>query len=181
MTHKEKVINDIIKIEGGYTNDPSDSGGETKYGITVETARRNGYKGDMKKLTKKEAFTIYETVYWHSIKADAIGSISQELADKLFDISVNMGSGRAGEFLQRSLNVLNNKEEYYNDVKVDGAIGNITLSRLGVFAKKRFSDVGEEVIIEMVTCLQGAFYVELSERREKDEKYIYGWYKHRIL
>lgn len=80
-----------------------------------------------------------------------------------------MGSKRAGEFLQRALNVLNNKEEYYNDITVDGAIGNITLSRLKAFAKKRFDDEGENVIIEMIICLQGAFYVELSERREKDE------------
>jgi hypothetical protein len=29
----------------------------------------------------------------------------------------------------------------------------------------------------MINCLQGSFYIELCERREKDEKYIFGWMK----
>ena len=32
-------INELIEREGGYVNDPKDSGGETKFGITVATAR----------------------------------------------------------------------------------------------------------------------------------------------
>ena len=41
-TVKQKVISKIIEVEGGYSNDRSDSGGETKYGITVAVARANG-------------------------------------------------------------------------------------------------------------------------------------------
>ena len=180
MSNKDKIIEEIIKVEGGYVNDSSDSGGETKYGITIEVAKRYGFKGDMKSLTKKEAAKIYEDMYWNSIRADEINLISESLAYELFDISVNMGVRRAGEFLQRSLNTLNNKQEYFNDMKVDGQIGNTTLSSLKAYARKRFNADGEVVLYNMINCLQGAFYVELVERREKDEKYIFGWMKNRV-
>lgn len=36
---KDKIINEIIRVEGGYVNDPRDSGGETNFGITVAVAR----------------------------------------------------------------------------------------------------------------------------------------------
>ena len=47
MNLKHKIINQIIEREGGYVDDISDSGGETKYGITEEVARRYGYDGKM--------------------------------------------------------------------------------------------------------------------------------------
>lgn len=180
MNKKEKIINEIIKIEGGYVNDPSDSGGETKYGITKEVAVRYGYDDDMKKLTKRQAFDIYEDMYWNSIRADDIEKVSESLAYELFDISVNMGVRRAGEFLQRSLNTLNNQQEYFNDIKVDGLIGNTTIMTLSAYARKRFEQDGETVLFNMINCLQGAFYVELVERRQKDEKFIFGWMKNRV-
>jgi lysozyme family protein len=37
--------------EGGYGNDPDDSGGPTTWGITEREARANGYTGPMKALT----------------------------------------------------------------------------------------------------------------------------------
>ena len=40
---KDDTINHIIEIEGGYVNDPNDSGGETNYGVTEKVARDNGY------------------------------------------------------------------------------------------------------------------------------------------
>ena len=37
-------------IEGGYSNDPQDPGGETMYGITARLARAYGYTGAMRDL-----------------------------------------------------------------------------------------------------------------------------------
>jgi len=35
-------------------------------------------------------------------------------------------------------------------------------------------------LYKMLNALQGAYYIELAERREKDEDFIYGWFKHRV-
>ena len=42
---KDRIINAIIDREGGYVDEPDDSGGETNYGVTKAVARANGYRG----------------------------------------------------------------------------------------------------------------------------------------
>jgi len=176
---KARVINEIIKREGGYVNDSDDSGGETNFGVTEKVARKYGYKGTMKGMSREFAFSVYVVLYWDKLKLDAIAEVSGLVAEELADTAVNMGVGRAGKFLQRSLNVLNNRGALYGDIGVDGQVGSGTLSAFNALMDKRGIE-GAEILYKMLNCLQGAFYVELSERREKDEKYIYGWFKNRV-
>lgn len=173
----ERAFNDVIMVEGGYSDNPSDSGGKTMYGITERVARKYGYEGQMKHLTKPFAKHIYKVGYWDSIDLDDVAKISEKVALEMFDTSVNMGDKRAVEFLQRSLNVLNIKEQVYDDLTIDGIMGPATLGALEQHIGHRRSD---EVLYKMLNALQGAFYVELAERREKDESFIYGWFKHRV-
>lgn len=179
MTYKNQFINEIFKVEGGYVDDPDDSGGETNFGITERVARRFGYKGPMKDMPKFMARVIYEGLYWDTMNLDHIEKLSPSLAKEMTDTGVNAGISRAGEFLQRSLNVLNNREKLYTDIVVDNDVGPQTLRTLEKYLRVRGS-AGELVLFNMLNCLQGAFYVELAERREKDEKFIYGWFTHRI-
>lgn len=179
MSYKNEVINHILHVEGGYVNDPADSGGETNFGITKRVARKYGYLGSMKEMPKFTAREIYEQMYWHSMNLDLVEKLSPSIAKELADTGVNMGIGRAGEFLQRSLNVLNNRQKLYNDIRVDNDIGPITIKTLEKFLKIRGS-AGELVLYNMLNCLQGAFYVKLAERRQKDEKFMFGWFSHRI-
>ena len=180
MSLKNKIIDKIIEIEGGYVNDPSDSGGETNFGITKKVAREYGYKGEMVDLPRSLAFKIYEDTFWGSMSLDEVQKTAGEhVAEELADTAVNMGVGRASKFLQRSLNVLNNRGKYYKDLKVDGHIGAKTINALKAFISKRGSE-GKVVLYRMLNSLQGAFYITLAERREKDEKFIYGWFKNRV-
>lgn len=176
---KEKIINEIINREGGYVNDPSDSGGETKWGITKKTARAYGYTGPMPLLPRWIAFDIYEKRYLEKIKFDQIEKLSPLIAEELADTSVNMGWKRAGKFLQRSLNVLNRGGKDYEDLVVDKRIGAKTIKALKKYLKKR-GDEGELVLFKMLNDMQGVSYVELAERRVKDEKFIFGWYRNRV-
>lgn len=173
---KQSVIDAIIKVEGGYVDDPSDSGGETNYGITVAVARASGYSGSMREMPRYVAEGIYAAKYWDSVKADQIAKLSERVAEEVVDTGVNMGVGRAARFLQRSLNVLNQQSKLYADLVVDGGIGPATLTALGGYLGSR----DEGTLVKMLNCLQGAFYVELAERREKDERFVYGWFKNRV-
>ena len=176
---KAKVIDEIIEIEGGYVDDPDDSGGETNFGITKKVALENGYTGDMKLMPVEVARKIYEDKYWEPLHLSAIEKMSTIVAEELADTGVNMGVARAAKFLQRSLNVLNNRGKIYPDLIVDSQLGAQSLHALGEFLSRRGLE-GESVLYKMLNSLQGSFYVVLSERREKDEKYVYGWFKNRV-
>ena len=78
--------------DGGYTNDPVDPGGETKWGIS----KRAHPDIDIKSLTKEEALIIYEKEYWLKIGAD---KMEKRLAIACFDSAVNCGVGRTRSWL----------------------------------------------------------------------------------
>lgn len=175
---RRRIIMQVIGIEGEYSDHPSDSGGKTMYGITEAVANR--HKLNVQQLSIADTVGIYEQDYWHPLNLDEVVMLSKTIAEELFDTAVNMGVHRAGEYLQRSLNVLNKKGSWYVDLKVDGDIGSKTLGALKVYLNKR-GEKGEGVLLKILNSLQGAFYVRLAERREKDEAFIYGWFDNRVV
>lgn len=172
-------VEDVINIEGGYVDNPNDSGGPTNYGITESTAREFGYTGHMRNMSEAEAKQIYKQLYWDELYLDQISQYSEGLAFELFDTGVNCGTGTAAVFLQRVLNILNDQERYYNDIMTDGIIGQKTLEAFYNFKAVRGQE-GLKVLTKLIDSLQGARYVILAEQREKDEDFIYGWAKHRL-
>lgn len=167
--------------EGGYTNDPGDSGGETIYGITAEVARANGYAGQMAQMPLAIAKAIYKSAYWDSMRLDQICAVAgSHIAEELFDTGVNQGIGAASKYLQRALNALNQRGNAYGDIVVDGQIGDQTMYALRGYFRQRGAQ-GAVVLMRILNGLQCAFYVELVERREKDERFLYGWILNRVV
>ena len=165
--------------EGGYVNDPSDSGGETNHGITIAVARANGFTGNMKDMTKAEARAIAKRAYWDTLGLDLVADVHTELAYETFDTGFNMGQSRVGKFLQRALNVFNNGGEHYPDIAVDGKVGKGTVRALKSLYARR-GNAAQKVMLNAMNCLQGAGYIELAEKRPKDEKFMWGWFTHRV-
>lgn len=176
MSIKRDAIEDVLRREGGYVNDPNDSGGETNYGITVATARAAGYSGDMVDLPRGLAHDIYARQYWDAIAGDQVEALSEAVVSKLIDAAVNISPRRTVRFLQRSLNVLNVGGTLYPDLVVDGVAGDATVYALGQYLQRR----SERALLRALNSLQGAYYIELAERREKDERFVYGWFEARI-
>ncbi len=170
------IIEKVIKVEGGYVNHPDDKGGETNYGITIKTARSSGYVGSMRDITKETAMKIYKKQYWDIIKGDSILKLSEDVAEEVFDTSVNAGSYLAIKILQRVLNVMNNKQKYYKDIDVDGIIGKGTIAALADYLSVRKSNI----LVKAMNCLQGSHYITLCERKEKQEVFVYGWLTNRV-
>lgn len=175
--NKLDIIKKTLNVEGGYVNDPSDSGGETNYGITLDVARDFGYKGKMIDLTLDQAIEIYSKKYWSPLRLDKVICLSDIIAEKLFDIGVNMGKKRAILFLQRVLNYFN--KNHYDELIVDGLIGDKTIRALEILINYRGHD-GIKQIHKALNCLQGEFYISLTEKRPKDRKFSFGWFKNRI-
>ncbi|MEM7675961.1 MAG: glycosyl hydrolase 108 family protein [Myxococcota bacterium] len=175
----DKLIDDVIAIEGDYSNHPADRGGPTRWGVTETVARRNGYKGDMRHFPYGEAVAIYKRNYWIRPGFDKIGTLAPQLAEELFDTGINMGPAIATGFLQRSLNALNRNGRDFADIKVDRKVGPRTINALERFLAKRGSG-GETVLLKAVEALQGARYIKLAEQRPANEAFLYGWLANRI-
>ena len=175
----DDALADLVGIEGDYADDPADSGGRTRFGITEAVARRHGYQGPMRSLPPATAKDIYRADYWDAQNLDTVAINSRRVAWELFDTGVNMGTGQAGEFLQMSLNAFNRQATNYPDLEVDGEIGPQTLDALDAFLRLRGHD-GETVLLRALNALQGAAYIELAERREKDERFVFGWFLQRV-
>ena len=168
----------IIGIEGGLGNDPLDSGGETKYGITLGFARDNGCQKAIKDLTPADATDLYRRGVWDKLRLSSVANISPACALELFDSGVNCGIGRSGEWLQRALNAFNNSEKYYGDLLVDGSIGPKTIETLAKYVSIRGTE-GAKILLRTLDSLQLEYYVSLSQFRPKDERFVYGWVKER--
>lgn len=89
-------ISEVLKSEGGYTNDPSDSGGATNYGITIADYRKyinkNGTPNDVRNMTLAQAKAIYKARYWDAVNGDNLPS---GVDYTVFDYGVNSGVSRA--------------------------------------------------------------------------------------
>lgn len=173
------VIDGILMTEGSYTNNSNDRGGATNWGITEATARANGYQGDMRDMTRAEAYSILENDYWIKPGFELISQISWPVAFELCDAAVNIGPRLPCLWLQRWLNALNREQKNYQDIKVDGHIGPMTITALQVFIAWRGRE-GEHVLVEALNCSQGAYYLNITEERPQNEDFIYGWIKNRV-
>lgn len=173
------LIDEAIAREGGYGHHPADRGGPTNFGITQTVARANGYAGDMRKLPRALAETIYRRLYWERPGYAFVAEVAPDIAADLFDSAVNMGPGTATGFLQRALNALNRNQKDYPDLKVDRTIGAKTLAALSAFMALR-GKAGEKVLLKAVEALQGERYLALAESRPANEAFLYGWLANRI-
>lgn len=179
MKTVDQILSDLRQREGPYCNNKNDAGGETCWGITVAVARANGYNGPMRDMPPEVADAIYLREYFIHPGFSKVFLLSRPIAVELLDTGVNMGAGLPGPWLQRILNVMNRQGADYADVKVDGSIGPATLAALATFLQKRGAD-GEKVMLRALNCLQGARYIEIAERREASETFIFGWFSARI-
>ncbi len=179
MTKLVEMIDAIIGKEGGYSDHPADKGGPTRWGITERVARRNGYGGAMRELPRAKAVDIYRRDYWVAPGFDKVAAILPRVAEELFDTGVNMGPAVAALWLQEWLNVFNNGEKLYVDIREDGDIGPATLAALGAYKRTRGPDA-ETVMLKALNSSQGERYKQLARRRKPDEAFIFGWLAQRI-
>tara|TARA_B100001250_G_C19808426_1_gene794574 strand:- start:2695 stop:3321 length:627 start_codon:yes stop_codon:yes gene_type:complete len=166
----DEAFSHILKVEGGYVNDPLDRGGETNFGITKKVAEMHGYTGPMKLMTENIAKSIYKADYWDIIQLDAIGALSPAIALEMFDSGVNCGIRWAAKWFQRSMNLLNRNQSKFDNLEVDGFLGPKSIS-----AFNTFKDKDHKYLLKTMNLLQGMRYISICERDETQEKFFRGW------
>jgi lysozyme family protein len=141
----------LLKREGGYTNDPQDSGGETKFGIS----KRQFPHLDIRNLTEEQAIEIYQRLYLDGPK---ISSLPTYLQPVMLDFAVNSGPMCAIQKLQKVLGVTE-----------DGVIGPETLSKIDLtYADQRW--LVNAVIAERVKMI-----CSVVIKAPKQLKFLRGW------
>lgn len=163
-----KCYDILLKNEGGYVNDPDDSGGETYKGISRNNwPDWNGwaYIDECKKLDSfpknipnkwidSKVKEFYFNKFWKPLKTDNF--TNELLILHLFDFAVNAGIGIAIKTLQKAVNV-----------NIDGSIGKQTIEAVN----------NDLQIVEKYIAQRIEHYNNIIEKRPSSIKYLKGWIK----
>lgn len=173
--------------EGGYHNatgvNSADRGGETFKGIArkawpgwlgwkIIDAMKIG-PGFPQVALEDETLSklvrgFYQRHFWDINRLTEISN--QAIANELFDTGVNVGSVTAARWLQRACNYLNRNQRSWPNLKVDGMIGPITLSRVNAL-----SAVDQRHLFDVLNIMQGMHYLNIIDRDPSQEVFLRGW------
>ena len=131
MSDFEYAYQRLMELEGGFSDDPDDAGGASKYGVSLRYLESLGpeygdFDGDgdvdavdVRKMSQEDAKAIYKALWWDR---QGYGDIEEDIiAAKVFDLAVNMGARQAHLILQRALRACGRR------VAEDGVIGPKTI------------------------------------------------------
>jgi len=153
----DQAIQCILSSEGGFTDDPDDSGNWT--GGEVGVGDLNGtYWGisaasynniDIKNLTRAMATKIYLNEFWLKYR---IAAYPDSIRLHMLDVSINSGNSRAVKILQRAAGIT-----------VDGVAGPQTM---GAAVSVDIWDYHNE---------RNDFYIVYADLNPVKRKYLKGW------
>ena len=145
----------VLDNEGGYSSDPADPGGATRFGISARA-----HPGvDIETLTRDDAVQIYWRDWWLKF---GFARLPAPAAAKTFDLSANMGPAHAIECLQRALRACGHR------VSEDGALGEAT-----VLAASRADSAS---LIAALRSEAASYYrVTASQSRNGNQEFLDGW------
>jgi hypothetical protein len=158
MGNFDKSIELMLGLEGGKTDEGSDRGGRTNYGITQFTYNEWNKKH---KLPKKDVFTItpdiakqiYKEEYWNLIKGD---QLPRNVANAILSMALTDGPQDSIKFVQKMLGV----------EPVSGVMGPITMGKILEKTKNGDADFAKAILNKQI------------DRYQKDEQastYGKGW------
>ncbi len=164
-TFFDRAFKIVLEDEGHeYTNDPADSGGPTKYGVTLSAYR--AYVGApllqadaIENLSIESAKGFYYNCYWSPMGCEKLSRI--EIAAALLDTSVLYGAGTASLQVQEALSACG------FPLVMDGEIGEKTIAALQSVLLFKFLEQLRKSLIDRIDSI-----VKLHP---KNEKFRHGW------
>lgn len=187
---EESIILEVMSVESGIPyakiettpldkcgciNDPTDRGGLTSiWGWTETTLKACGYHKGAAVLTFKEAYELYAQHFYVKSGASLVLPVHPYLAKAMLNFGIHAGYRQAAKQLQSLLNLHNNDQKFWKDIKADGAIGSQTIEMLTSYLQKRSGD-GDDVLFTDYLISVGAFYQQIVRNDSTQEKYMMGW------
>ena len=153
----EDCLARILKHEGGYVNDPLDSGGRTNLGVTQrvweEFVGHPVTEADMKALTPEKIAPMYKLKNWNPSYCEVL---PKGLDYVVFDFAVNAGTGRSVKTLQQAIGCV-----------ADGVIGPKTMAAI--------NDANPKDLITKFSDARADFYQGIVARKPDQARFIKGW------
>jgi lysozyme family protein len=181
MAEFEKAIAFVLPNEGGFVDNPNDSGGATNFGLSlrflrtlpVESLRKYGVfvtpedlsVENVKELTLDQARNIYKSEFWDHHLYEKI--VDQHVANYVFDMVIHHGEHQAIKILQRALWAV---YQHIHVVVDDGILGSKTLDLIddpACFAMN--------ALIVAMMAERAGFVRLLANERSKDKEFLDGW------
>jgi lysozyme family protein len=146
-----------------YTNDPKDSGGPTKYGITKKTfeafVKAEVDDSRIENMTEDDAMAIYWADYWEPLKLSQVEN--DGIATALFDCALLYSPKATVLMAQRTLAGCGRA------VSADGLVGEKTLHYLNDISPFLFMTVFRGLVVQKISTI--------IERNPGNEKFRAGW------
>ena len=148
------AVERVLADEGGYSSNPADPGGETRFGISARA-----HPGvNIATLTRDQAVNIYWREWWlrfgFAQLPDAIGA-------KTFDLAVNIGAAHAIECLRRALRASG------SPVTEDGTLGPAT-----TLAARRANPIA---LMSALRSEAAGHYRLVASKQKNGADFIKGW------
>jgi lysozyme family protein len=160
----------ILKLEGGFVDNKNDIGGATNFGVSLRWLKAQGLLENLelqdrtqdevqvvKDLTADDAKALYKTYFWNPNNYDSINS--QMIAEKIFNMTVNMGARRSHLIVQNCLG--------FTSEQRDGLMGAKTIAEVNAAASAPF--------VVALQNMQAAFYRQLVAVNPKLQPFLQGW------
>jgi lysozyme family protein len=166
----KKVAPIILKHEGGYVNDPNDSGGETNKGITIGTFESFAKEDlgieptseNLKKITDEQATIIYRKRYWEPKGFCRI--VDDMVSLMIYDWTIT--SGGAAKEVQKLL-----VNEFDQKISIDGGIGKQTITAINAIEN-------QDKLLKRIGEIRKEYYINLAikdGKHTKNYKFLDGW------
>lgn len=175
MATFDAAIKLALKHEGGLVDDEDDKGGITNYGISLGYAllsndlklfdinRDNKVDADdIREITQEEAKEIYKKEWWDKYKYFLIDD--QDIANKVLDISINIGPKSTHKHLQKATNLLYPSN---SQLKIDGILGPKTFGAVNKACSHQLLKHFVELICD--------YYRNICAKNVPLRKFLRGW------
>lgn len=154
----------LLADEGNrFTNDPDDSGGATKWGVTLAMwAQFTGHPvapADIEALTLFQIKPFYEIEFWQPLGCDRLTDAGISIA--VFDAGVLFGVSAVSYIAQQACNLSGGK------LNVDGVIGSASVACLNQMSRLLFLASFHMLLMQRIE--------NIIDKNPKDEKFREGW------
>jgi lysozyme family protein len=148
------AVEHVLADEGGYSINPADPGGATRFGISARA-----YPAlDIAALTRDAAVEIYWREWWLRF---GFARLPATVAAKTFDLAVNMGAANAIACLQRALRACG------LPATEDGVIGAVTAIACG--------RAEPAALMSALRSELAAHYRLVAANQSRDRAFLKGW------